>query len=113
MGPQASEFIRSTSVKIIPKGDGKILLENKLGATRVADKLGIISLKVQIKERGYWRSIYTVVTDDYFYNAHTYIYDTHYNGTPGTQYRTYVKFYVDIDEGSETKIVFSSPKIAE
>lgn len=46
---QASEYIRSTSVVIIPQGNnGLLLLENKLGATRIVDKLGIKVIEVQI-----------------------------------------------------------------
>lgn len=111
--PRASKYIRSTSVNIIPKRDGKLLLENKLGATRIVDKLGIISLQIQTKRNGYWRSVYTLVTDDYRYNTGTYIYDTYYYGTAGTEYQSYVEFYVENDGGSETRIVVSSPVIAK
>lgn len=111
---RASEYIRSTSVNVIPQGDGVLLLENKLGATRIVDKLGIISLEVQTKINGYWQTIDTLVTDDYRYDAATYIYDTYYYGaTPGKEYRSYVEFYVEDDGGSETRIVVSSPKTAE
>lgn len=54
--PQASKYIRSTSVNIFPEGDGVILLENKLGATRIVDKLGIITLEIQVMKDGYWRT---------------------------------------------------------
>lgn len=110
--PPASEYIRSTSVNITPQGSGRLLVENKLGATRVVDKLGIISLEIQKKIGGYWQSVDTLVTDDYTYNTGTYIYDCYYYGTPGTEYRSYVEFYVEDDGGSETKIVTSTPKTA-
>ena len=111
--PRASEYIRSTSVTMTPMGDGVLLLQNKLGATGVVDKLGIISLEVQTKTHGYWDSIYTIVTDDYLYDTGTYIYDCYYDGTAGTEYRSYVEFYVEKDGGSEIKIVTSSPQTAE
>ncbi len=110
--PRASEYIRSTSVEIIPQGNGTLLVKNKLGATTIVDKLGIISLEIQKKVGGYWQSIDTLVTDDYDYNTGTYIYDCYYYGTPGTEYRSYVEFYVENDGGSETKIVTSTPKVA-
>ncbi|MDD2246576.1 MAG: hypothetical protein PHI70_04085 [Proteiniphilum sp.] len=110
--PKASEYIRSTSVNITPQGNGRLLVENKLGATRTVDQLGIISLEIQKKVGGYWQSIDTLVTDDYAYNTGTYIYDCYYYGTPGTEYRSYVEFYVEDDGGSEIKIVTSTPKTA-
>lgn len=111
--PQASEYIRSTSAVIIPGDAGKLLLQNKLGATRIVDKLGIISLEIQTKVNGYWRSIDTLVTGDYDYNTGTYIYDCYYYVTPGIEYRSYVEFYVGNDGGSETKIVTSEPVLAK
>lgn len=112
--PDASLYIRSTSVNLIPQGDnGKLLSENKLGATRIVDKLGIITLEIQTKVNGYWRSVDTLLTDVYSYNTGTFIYDFYYYGTPGTEYRTYVEFYVENDGGSEKKIVVSSPAVAE
>jgi hypothetical protein len=110
--PRASEYIRSTSVNITPQGNGKLLVENKLGATTIVDKLGIISLEIQKKVGGYWQTIYTIVENDYLYNTGTYVYDCYYYGTPGTEYRSYVEFYVENDGGSETKIVASTPKVA-
>lgn len=111
--PQASEYIRSTSAVIIPGEDGELLLQNKLGATRIVDKLGIISLEIQTKVNGYWRSIDTLVTDDYLYDTGTYIFDCYYDVTPGIEYRSYVEFYVENNGGSETKIVTSDPVTAE
>ena len=110
--PQASEYIRSTSVNITPQGNGRLLVENKLGATRIVDKLGIISLEIQKKVGSYWQSIDTLVTNDYDYNTGTYIYDCYYYGIPGTEYRSYVDFYVEDNGGSEIKIVTSTPKTA-
>lgn len=107
--PQASEYIRSTSAVITPGDDGELLLENKLGATRIVDKLGIISLELQTKVNGYWRTIDTLVTDDYLYDTGTYIYDCYYYATSGKEYRSYVEFYVENDGGSEIKIVTSEP----
>lgn len=109
---RASEYIRSTSVSITPQGNGKLLVKNKLGATTIVDKLGIITLEIQKKIGGYWQSIDTLVTNNYDYNTGTYIYDCYYYGTPGTEYRSYVEFYVANDGGSETKIVTSTPKVA-
>lgn len=112
--PQASEYIRSTSVTLEAEGsDGKLLSENKLGATRIVDKLGIKTLEIQTKVNGYWREYETLVKDSYRYDAATFIYDFYYYGTPGTEYRTYVEFYVEYDGGSETKAVTSSPVTAE
>lgn len=54
--PRASEYIRSTSVEIVPQGNGTLLLKNKLGATTIVDKLGIITLEIQKKVGGYWQS---------------------------------------------------------
>lgn len=110
--PRASEYIRSTSVEIIPQGNGTLLVKNKLGATTIVDKLGIKSLEIQTIRNGYWQSIYTIVKNDYLYNTGTYIYDCYYSGTPGTNYRSYVEFYVENNGGSETKIVTSTPKVA-
>jgi hypothetical protein len=112
--PQASEYIRSTNVTLKVEGsDGKLLLENKIGATRTVDKLGIKTLEIQTKVNGYWRKYETLVKDSYRYDANTFIYDLYYYGTPGTEYRTYVEFYVEYDGGSETKIVTSLPVTAE
>ena len=112
--PYASAYIRSTSVSLTPQGNnGELLSENKLGATRIVDKLGIITLEIQAKSNGYWRTIDTLLTDVYSYNASTFTYDLYYYGTPGTEYRTYVEFYVEDDGGSEKKIVVSSPTIAK
>lgn len=112
--PQASEYIRSTSVSLEAEGsDGKLLSENKVGATRIVDKLGIKTLEVQTKVNGYWRKYETLIKDSYKYDAATFIYDFYYYGTPGTEYRTYVEFYVEDDGGSETKIVTSLPVTAE
>lgn len=112
--PQASEYIRSTSVTLKSEGsDGKLLSENKLGATRTVEKMGIKTLEIQTKVNGYWRKYETIVKDSYRYDANTFIYDFYYYGTPGTEYRTYVEFYVENDGGSETKIVISSPVTAE
>ncbi|WMJ85571.1 hypothetical protein [Anaerocolumna sp. MB42-C2] len=113
LSPQASKYIRSTSVNIFPESDGKLLLENKIGATRIVDKLGIITLEIQAKKNGYWQSVDVLVTDDYLYDTGTYIYDTYYYGTTGTQYRIYVEFYVENDGGYEIKAVTSTPKTAE
>ncbi|NLN49446.1 MAG: hypothetical protein GX154_10260 [Clostridiales bacterium] len=110
--PQASEYIRSTTVEIIPQGNGILFVKNQLGATRRVDKLGIKILKIQTLKNGSWQSIDTPVRNDYLYNASTYIYNFYYNGTPGTQYRSYVEFYVENGGGSETKIVTSTPKTA-
>ncbi len=111
---QASKYIRSTSAVITPQGNnGILILENKLGATRIVDKLGIKTLEVQTMVNGYWRSIHTVVKNDYLYNTGTYNWNSYYYGTPGTQYRTYVEYYVENDGGSETRIVTSTPKIAK
>ena len=110
--PQASEYIRSTSVEIVPQGSGKLLVKNKLGATTIVDKLGIKTLKIQILKNGSWQTIDTLVKNDYLYNTGTYVYDCYYYGTSGTQYLSYVEFYVEDDGGSETKIVASSPKVA-
>lgn len=112
--PQASKYIRSTSVTLKSEGsDGELLSENKLGATRTVDKLGIKTLEIQTKVNGYWRKYKTLIKDSYRYDANTFIYDLYYYGTPGTEYRTYVEFYVEDDGGSETKIVISSPVTAE
>jgi len=112
--PQASEYIRSTSVTLKSEGsDGKLLSENKLGATRTVDKLGIKTLEIQTKINGYWRKYETLVKNSYKYDANTFIYDLYYYGTPGTEYRTYVEFYVENDDGSEIKIVVSSPVTAK
>ncbi len=113
LSPQASKYIRSTSVNMFPEGDNALLMENKLGATRIVDKLGIITLEVQAMKNGYWQSVDVLVTDDYLYDTGTYIYDTYYYGTPGTKYRTYVEFYVENDGGYEIKAVASTPKTAE
>jgi len=114
VSPYASTYIRSTNVSLTPQGsNGKLLSENKLGATRIVDKLGIITLEIQAKSNGYWRTIDTLLTDVYSYNASTFTYDLYYYGTPGTEYRTYVEFYVEDDGGSEKKIVVSSPTIAK
>ena len=45
--PQASDYIRCTSVNITPQGNGRLLVENKLGATTIVDKLGIKTLEIQ------------------------------------------------------------------
>jgi len=112
--PQASEYIRSTSVTLKSEGsDGKLLSENKLGATKIVDKLGIKTLEIQTKVNGYWRKYETLIKNSYRYDAATFIYDFYYYGTPGTEYRTYVEFYVENDGGSETKIVTSSPLTAK
>jgi hypothetical protein len=110
--PQASEYIRSVRAEITPQGNGKLLVQNQLGATRTVDKLGIKTLKIQILKNGSWQTIDTLVKNDYLYNTGTYVYDCYYYGTSGTQYRSYVEFYVEDDGGSETKIVASSPKVA-
>ena len=110
--PRASEYIRSTTIEIIPQGNGILFVKNQLGATRTVDKLGIKTLKIQTLKNGSWQTIATPVSGDYFYNASTYIYNFYYDGTPGTQYRSYVEFYVENDGGSETKIVTSTPKTA-
>jgi hypothetical protein len=89
------------------------LVENKLGATRIVDKLGIISLEIQTKRNGYWQSIAILARDVYSYDTGTFVYDTLYYGTAGTEYRSYVEFYVENDGGSETKIVVSSPVTAK
>ena len=109
---RASLYIRSTSVTAQAIGNGTLLLENKLGATRIVDQLGVKTIEVQTLRNGYWQSIYTIVRDDYLYNTGTYVYDCYYYGTPGTQYRSYVEFYVADDGGSETKIVTSNPVTA-
>lgn len=109
---RASLYIRSTSVTAQAIGNGTLLLENMLGATRDVDQLGVKTIEVQTLRNGYWQSIYTIVTNDYRYNANTYVYDCYYYGTPGTQYRSYVEFYVADDGGSETKIVTSNPVTA-
>lgn len=112
--PQASEYIRSTSVVLKSEGsNGKLLSENKIGATGIVDRLGIKTLEIQTKVNGYWRKYETIINDYYKYDAATFIYDFYYYGNPGTEYRTYVEFYVEDDGGSETKIVTSSPKTAE
>lgn len=110
--PKASLYIRSTSVTVQALGNGKLLLENKLGATRIVDQLGIKSLEVQTKRNGYWQTVYTIATNDYLYDTGTYVYDCYYYGTSGTQYRSYVEFYVADDGGSETKVVTSDPVTA-
>ena len=110
--PQASQYIRCTSANITPQGNGRLLVENKLGATTIVDKLGIKTLEIQTVRNGYWQSIHTIVKNDYLYNTGTYIYDCYYSGTPGTKYRSYVEFYVENNGGSETKIVTSTPKAA-
>lgn len=110
--PQASLYIRSTSATVEPEGNGKIYLYNALGATRIVDQLGVKTIEVQAFTNGYWRSVYTIVEDDYLYNTGTYVYSCYYYGTPGTQYRSYVEFYVANDGGSETKIVTSNPVTA-
>ncbi|EHQ90132.1 hypothetical protein [Desulfosporosinus youngiae] len=109
---KASLYIRSTSVTAQAIGNGTLLLENMLGATRIVDQLGVKTIEVQTLRNGYWQSIYTIVRDDYLYNTGTYVYDCYYYGTPGTQYRSYVEFYVADDGGSETKIVTSNPVTA-
>ncbi len=111
--PQASEYIRSTSAVIVSNGGGELLLKNKLGATRIVDKLGIKTLEIQKKVNGYWRSIDTLATDDYLYGTGTYVFDCYYYVTPGVEYRSYVEFYVENDGGSETKIVTSEPVVAQ
>lgn len=110
--PKASLYIRSTSVSTKAMGNGTILLKNKLDATRIVDQLGVKTIEVQTLKNGYWQSIYTIVRNDYLYNSGTYIYDCYYYGTPGTQYRSYVEFYVADNGGSETKIVTSNPVTA-
>ncbi len=110
--PQASEYIRSATAGITPQGNGKLLVQNQLGATRTVDKLGIKTLKIQTLRNGSWQTIDTPVSGNYSYNTGTYIYNFYYYGTPGTQYRSYVEFYVENNGGSETKIVTSSPKVA-
>jgi hypothetical protein len=50
-----------------------------------------------------------LVSDNYKNDAISYIYDTFYYGSVGTTYRAYVEFYVEKDNGSETKISVSSP----
>ncbi len=109
---RASIYISSTSVEIIPQGNGILLLENKLAATRKVDKLGMVSLQVQTRPSGYWQTQDTIVTDDYRYNTSVYTYDCYYLATPGTEYRTYVTFYVENDGGSETRVVTSTPEYA-
>ncbi len=110
--PDASYYIRSTSVTVQALGNGKLLLENALGATRIVDQLGVKTIEIQTLKNGYWQSIYTIVKNDYLYNTGTYVYDCYYYGTPGTQYRSYVEFYVADDGGSETKICTSNPVTA-
>lgn len=113
LSSQASSYIRSTSVNMFPKGNGMILLENKLGATRIAGKLGLVTLEVQAMKNGYWQSIDVLASDDYLYHTGTYIYDTCYYGTPGIKYRTYAEFYVESDGGHEVKAVTATEKRAE
>ena len=110
--PQASEYIRSAKVEIIPQGNGTLLVKNQLGATRTVDKLGIKTLKMQTFKNGSWQSLATPISGDYAYNTNTYVYNFYYYGTPGTQYRSYVEFYVENNGGSETKVVTSSPAVA-
>ena len=47
MSPRASLLIRSTTVSIMPQGNGVLLLHTRLDATRIVDKLGIKSLEIQ------------------------------------------------------------------
>ncbi|CDX02751.1 hypothetical protein DesLBE_4829 [Desulfitobacterium sp. LBE] len=110
--PQASLYIRSTSAIVQAQGNGKLYLENILGATRIVDQLGVKTIEVQTLRNGYWQSIHTIAKDDYLYNTGTYAYACYYNGTPGTQYRSYVEFYVANAGGEETKIVTSQPVTA-
>ncbi len=112
LAPQASLYIRSTSATIQPQGNGKLYLENILGATRIVDQLGVKTIEIQTLKNGYWQSTYTIVKNDYFYNTGTYVYACYYSGTPGTQYRSYVEFYVSNAGGEETKIVTSQPVTA-
>ncbi|MDO0823912.1 hypothetical protein [Desulfosporosinus nitroreducens] len=111
--PQASLYIRSTSATIQPQGNGKLYLENILGATRIVDQLGVKTIEIQTLRNGYWQSTDTIVKNDYLYNTGTYVYACYYNGTPRTQYRSYVEFYVANAGGSETKIVTSQPVTAK
>ena len=79
--PQASEYIRSTSVVLKSEGsNGKLLSENKIGATGIVDRLGIKTLEIQTKVNGYWRKYETIINDYYKYDAATFIYDFYYYG---------------------------------
>lgn len=110
--PMASEYIRSTSVELISIGNGQLIAENMLGATRIVDKLGIKTLEIQKKVNGYWQAAYTL-KNQYQYNTGTFVLDLLYYGTPGAEYRSYVEFYVEDDGGSETKLIVSSPVVAQ
>ncbi|WP_379141353.1 hypothetical protein [Paenibacillus sp. sgz500992] len=110
---RASPYIRSSSINVFADGNGKLRVESYVGATGVADKLGIKELSIQKKSNGYWLPVEILISDNYKDDAISYIYDTFYYGSAGTTYRAYVEFYVEKDNGSETKISVSSPVTLE
>ena len=111
--PMASLYISSTSVTLDSVGNGRVLLGNAIRGTGIMDQIGVKTIELQTLKNGSWQTAYTIVNNDYLYNSGSYYYDCYYTVTPGNQYRSYVEFYVADNGGSETKIVTSSPVIAQ
>lgn len=105
--PQASELISVTGVISAVLTGGKVEFTARITATRVVEKCGFTSIKIQEENDGSWKTVKST-SNKFGYDRVSYLYALSYNGTVGKKYRAVVNYKVVDGDASDTRSRTSS-----
>ena len=111
--PYASSLIGTESISCYHLGNGKVKYTVDISALRSMDKIGFKVISVQEYNEGLgWKSKMNVY-NEFAYGVGMHAYSVTYQGTPGKQYRAFVRFYAEDDGVSDTKNMYSPASIPD
>ena len=111
--PRASEYFSFTDVRAYATGNGKVLIEIDINATRMMDEVGASVVHIYEKQtNGTYKEVYkytkeaypNLIVEDSFFG---YV-DITYQGTSGKEYYAIVGCYAKNSTGSETLYFYTN-----
>lgn len=112
--PYASLYLDGYAIGIVPKGNCLMSVTFIVYGTDLMDCLGAQEIEIEEWDGVEWLPTATYSADNnpnfYAYNASEHTASVSFYGLPGAQYRAILTAYAELDGGSDTGTLVSSPK---
>ena len=108
---QASQYISSCSALITAQSGSIMAVDCAVTGTGIMDTIGVKTLKIQKYQSGTWTTVKTW-SNLYNYNCLQGSVSSTYQGVSGSQYRAVITFYSANSNGSDTRTMTTTGKVA-
>ena len=108
---QASQYISSCSSVITAESGSIIAVDCAVTGTGIMDTIGVQTLKIQKYQSGTWSTVKTW-SNLYNYGSLQANISSTYQGVSGIQYRAVITFYSANSNGSDTRTMTTTGKVA-